>query len=332
MARPNFFNDNVNRCFPFKERSVGVATPSSGAFTLLQLPDLFVADCGFIMGPESGFFAESNTVYLYRVSRPSLDTFEFEFRSDASPVNGSPLIFTRSLSDETYTTEFLESDIPVDTSVSDSISYSGECGEPYWSGYLVTGDMSRIAERLSVGDEVIRVSENEAIVEPALIQNLNESQLVAVGVANADRSRAIRPESCLPWEYGFETGIIYVDSDCLQGEIQLKAGYNLKITDSSTGFTFSPLVNAGEGEPCEQVPLFAGETGPTNGNLNLLGGGYLCNEVFRTVNGISGPYLSFFAGQGVSITGNQTLNSLTVNIDLSSLLLCPEVSYSSQPV
>lgn len=330
MPRPNFFNDNVNRAFPFKKRSAGVATPSSGPFTMLELPDEFIADCGFIMGPESGFSAAEHSVYLYRVARPTSDVFEFEFRSNATELSDSPLIFVRSLSDDTYSTEFLDSDIPRDSSQSESNSQSDECGEPYWSGYLVTGSMSRIADRLGIGDEVVRDADTQTIVEPALIQNLNQSQLVAIGVANSDRSRAARPADCPPWEYSFETGVIYVDNDCLQGEINLKSGYNMQINDSETGFTFTPFVNAGEGQPCGQVPLFAGETGPTNGNVDLLGGGFLCNEVFRTVNGLSGPYLTFFAGQGVSIEGDQALNSITVDINLSSLLLCPAISESSQ--
>lgn len=336
MPRPNFFNDNANRAFPFTKKSAGIATPSSGLFTMIQLPDEFIVDCGFIMGPESGFSVETDYVFLYRISRPSSDRFEFEFRSNSGELADYPLIFVRSLSDETYKTEFLDSDIPnyYPQSVSDSDSTSEsireiECGEPYWSGYLVTGDMSRIAARMSVGSTVLRTMDDETLVEPGLIQNLNGSQLVAVGVANNDRSRAARPEGCPPWEYDFETDIIYVDRECLQGEIKLKPGYNIQITDANNELIFSPLVNAGEGEPCSPVKLFPGETGPNNGNATLLGGGFLCNEVFRTVNGIGGPSLAFFAGQGVSITGDLALNSITVNINLSSLLLCPDISVSS---
>jgi hypothetical protein len=63
MSRPNFFNDNINRTFPFQLATTGVATPGTGAVTLLQLPDEFVADCGFIMGPESGFVEGRDFVY-----------------------------------------------------------------------------------------------------------------------------------------------------------------------------------------------------------------------------------------------------------------------------
>ena len=55
MALPNFFNENINRSFPFQRATVGVDTPTSGTVTMLQLPDNFIADCGFILGPESGF-------------------------------------------------------------------------------------------------------------------------------------------------------------------------------------------------------------------------------------------------------------------------------------
>ena len=137
MARPNFFNDNENRTFPFQQGSAGIDTPATGAVQMSQLPDDFVVDCGFIMGPESGFIEGEHTIFLYKVSRPSATVVLLEFRSDAPALVDTPLIFSRNTSDADFTPEFLESDIPEYIPLSQSVSLSlsesqaVECGEPF---------------------------------------------------------------------------------------------------------------------------------------------------------------------------------------------------------
>lgn len=338
MARPNFFNDNENRTFPFREGSAGVDTPASGTFAMYQLPDDFIVDCGFILGPESGFDEEEHDVFLYRISRPSANVVLFEFRSNAPDLGTEyPLIFSRNLSDPDYTTEFLESDIPEYIPLSQSVSLSvsqdtAECGEPYWSGYLVTGSLQSVADRLSIGTEIIRTSETEALVEPALIQNLNQSQVVSFNIANADRTRGLRPEACPPYQWDFDTDQIYINRECLQGEVKLRAGYNVALNQIvlSNTIQLSAIVNAGLGEPCEEVKLFPEESPPVGSENNLLAGDFYCNEVLRSVNGLQGPNLTLFAGTGVSITANQGANSVLIDVNLVDLSACEfsEVSES----
>ena len=57
MAHPNFFNENINRTFPFQ---VGTAGILESNLAMRSLPDAVIADCGFIMGPES-YFQEGQT-------------------------------------------------------------------------------------------------------------------------------------------------------------------------------------------------------------------------------------------------------------------------------
>jgi hypothetical protein len=330
MARPNFFNDNRNRTFPFQQGTAGISTPASGSVTMHQLPDEFIVDCGFVMGPESGFLEDEHTIFLYKISRASLNVFLFEFRSDASELAATPLIFSRNLSAADYTTEFLESDIPEYIPLSQSVSLSlsesqaAECGEPFWSGYLVTGSMQAIVARLSIGDTIIRTSPAETIIEPALIQNLNESQVVSVNIANGDRTRALRPDYCPPNEWNFNTGEIYVNRKCLQGDVKLRAGYNISLNQIALSNTIqlSASVNAGLGEPCEEVKLFPGETPPIGAPNNLLAGDFYCNEVLRAINGLQGPNLVIFAGSGVSITADQPTNTVLIDVDLVDLSAC----------
>ncbi len=331
MPRPNFFNDNINRTFPFQWATAGVDTPGSGSVTMLQLPDEIVADCGFIMGPESGFEEGTHTVFLYKITRVSSTEFTYEFRSDAPNLADAPLVFTRQITDPIYTTEFVESIlpgfIPFSLSLSGSASNSTPeafCGEPYWTGYLVTGPMSAIADRLAIGNSITRASSAESLVEPALIQNLNESQLVSLSIANADRTRALRPEDCLPNQWPFQTGIIYVNRECLQGNLRFRSGYNMSVSQSNLTNTlqFSAIINAGLGEPCEEVKLFAEETPPNGSPNNLLEGDFYCNEVLRSINGSQGPNLTLFAGTGVAITSDSANNKVTVDINLQDLSLC----------
>lgn len=331
MPRPNFFNDNINRTFPFQWKTAGVATPASGPVTMLQLPDEFVADCGFVMGPESGYVEGVDYVYLYKISRVSSEQFNYEFRTTAPKMAAFPIIFYRLLSDPIYKTDFVESDIPDPGPSSQSLSLSRSipltvCGEPFWSGYLVTGPIEKVADRLEVGQSITRTAEDQAIVEPALIQNLDQNQIVSLNIANADRTRAVRPGGCTPNRWPFPTGTntIYIDEECLQGHIRFRPGYNLAISQNSQTNTLqlSAIVNAGMGEPCEQVKLFPYETPPSGAPNNLLAGDFYCNEVLRTVNGVQGPNLSIFAGTGVSVLANDANNTITVDINLADLSLC----------
>jgi hypothetical protein len=333
MATPNFFNENINRSFPFQRATVGVDTPTEGYPTMLQLPDNFIADCGFILGPESGFIDGTHSVFLYKISRISNSTIEYEFHSDAPNLADSFLLFRRDITDPIYQTEFIESDVPFYTPVSQSLSLSISvpiviCGEPYWSGYLVTGPIEAVTARLEVGDIIYRESNNEAIVEPALIQNLNQSQVVSLNLANVDRTRAARPANCPPNSWAFPTGQNYVLQECLQGDIRLQSGYNMAITQNSNTNTiqFAARVNAGLGEPCTEFKLFPQETPPTGASNNLLAGDYYCNETLRSINGLQGPSVTLLAGVGVSIFSDNAKSTVTINVNLNDLQAC---SYST---
>jgi hypothetical protein len=296
---------------------------------MLQLPDEFIADCGFVLGPQSGIVEGVHTVFLYSVSRVSSDQINYEFRTTAPKMVGYPLIFTRLLSDPLYKTTFAESDIPDPGPSSQSLSLSQEvplpvCGEPFWSGYLVTGPMDAVAARLDTGQTILRTDVNQTLVEPALIQNLDQNQVTSINIANADRTRALRPADCPPNVWSFPTGIIYIVQECLQGNVKFRAGYNLTAAQNTatTTIQFSAVVNAGKGEPCEQVKLFPYETPPRGATNNLLGGDYYCNEVLRTINGIQGPNLVIFTGSGVALVPDAANHTLKVDVNLTDLIAC----------
>lgn len=322
MAHPNFFNENINRTFPFQVGTAGLDPQTPDVTVMQTLPDALIADCGFVLGPEAGFVEGRDLVYLYRVAldEEDPDIVILEFRAEVRTKNGyltittlHSLLFTRHRLDPDYTLEFSES-VP-DT----------ECGEPHLSGYLVTG---MTASLFSWAEELtgqVRVTEQTTLVEPALIQNLSGNQVVSLSLANADRTRAARASKCAPytWE-DFDTGEIYVNRECLQGDLRLRAGYNVAISQSSLTNTiqFSAIPKAGLGEPCGEVKLFADETPPVGATNNLLAGDFYCNEVLRSINGLQGPTLTLFAGTGVAIFADNLNGAVVVDVNLIDLSLC----------
>jgi hypothetical protein len=331
MPQPNWYNDNANRAFPFEYATVGVAVPSSGAVTMRELPDDFIVDCGFTIGPAADFKEDTDSVYLNRIYRIGNDVY-FEFVTTESSMSQYPLTFIRSINEEEYALEYLDSDNPAErgsqASISDSVGTA--CRLPFWSGYLVTGDMSSIDARLADGDSIVRTA-GDSVVEPALIDNMSKSIVSSFELANADRTRATSPVGCDDPSWPFETGLVYESARCVQGAVKLKAGYNVSIgvIPSSNTINLSAVLNAGEGQPCEEIKLFPDETPPTGATNNLLEGGTLCNEVLRAINGIGGPAFTIRGGQGVSVLPDPDAHCVIIDVNLLNLDLC-QYSHTSE--
>lgn len=314
--KPNFYDDNRNRAFPFVKHTVGVATPASGAVTMRQLPHDFIVDCGFVLGPESKYIDDVHVIYLNRVYR-SGSTVHYEFASTCPALTAFPLTFTRTLSDTNFAVEHVDSSGVVTGDDGDS------CREPLWSGYMVSGVMSSVSARIVDSGSVTR-ADGDAIVEPALLQNLNNSLLTSLELANGDRTRITSPEDCPATTWPYQTGVIHIGARCVKGDIKWKPGFNCVITQNSANntITLSAAQQAGEGQPCAEVPLFVGES-PQDGSTNdLLSGGPLCNETLRSINGIGGPLFSLLRGAGVSIIPDPENNKIVVDVNLADLSVC----------
>lgn len=202
-----------------------------------------------------------------------------------------------------------------------STASSGCPDEPIWSGYLVTGSLEDLAEIIPDGCGLLAADE-DVPVEPALIRSLVNHYARTLNLANDDRTRADAPDGCPELDYPFATGQTYVQADCLVEDVKLKAGYNTTIfqDDFDNSITIGASVGAGEGEPCEEVALFAGEQSPTG--RSTLDGALLCNEVLRSVNGIGGRYLNISAGKGISIEDDAAHNRLVVDVNMRGLAVC----------
>lgn len=328
MSSPNFYNLNRNRAFPFLKGSVGIDTPAAGPFTMRQLPGEVIVDCGFVMGVEADYQDDIHTVYLYRIRRDG-DTFFFEFASDTDSLAGVTLVFTRQLGEEDYAMEHL--DLLEASGGADSQSLAGYAPQA-WSGYLVTGRLSALADRLAPGASVVR-GDDDAVVEPALILNLAKSYLGSVSLANQDRTRITAVEGCdeLVWE---NTAAYFVDAYCITGAIRWQEGYNCRIQQDNeeNAIILKAEVGGGEGEPCAEIPLYSGEGPPLGGLSSLLTGGYRCNEVLRSINGVGGPLFTLRPGLGVSITPNPGTHRITIDVNMMGLAVCYSTSEVSESI
>lgn len=316
MPAIQWYNENRNRAFPFTAE-------------IAEIPNDVVVDCGFVLGPDSGFDASIHSVFLQRIYRVG-DVFTFEFASDAPLLAEHIITFVRNLSDAEYT--FEDSDIefiPDDGYF--STSFSGEhydhfnlCEEPLWSGYLVTGTLDTLATTLASGQQWVRDA-GEAIVEPPLLYNQSQGMVAAVNLANGDRVRATGPITCANPTWPHQTGIVFVQATCLQGEIYWKPGYNCVITQNATdnSITIAALAKAGEGSLCEaQVPVMVGEQPANEATNDLLDGSFRCNEVLRSISGVGGPMVNFLAGDGVSIQADPDNHRLVVDVNMRGMTVC----------
>lgn len=318
MATPGWFDANRQRAFPFVARTV--ALPASGPLSVANLPNSAIVDAGFIAGPLSGYDGADSVVYLLRVRR-SGDTIYFDFACTAPGAAGATLTFSRLVGGDRYEQEFAESG-GAEFSASDSAS-DEDCEEPSLAGFLVTGDLTELADVLAPGEELANVDPDlYGRVEPALVQNLAGAYVVGVGVANGDRTRVEAPEYCDAVVWPSDTDVVFIDSVCLSGDIVLRAGFNAGVRQSDTAnkITVQAVAGGGAGAPCAEVPLYDGEEPPA-GSV-LLTGGPACGELLRSVNGQGGPRLELRAGLGVTVTPDPAGHRIVIDADFRGVDGC----------
>jgi len=322
MARPGWLNENANRSFPLLAETEFV-------------PNDVVVDFGCTMGYNSGYREDEHRVWLQEVRRAG-NTFYFEFQTDAPGCEDKPLIFTRYLADENateYVEVLVEAEpaptelVPVPYGPEESLSFSYVevetslseaplvCVEdPLWLGYLVTGSLAQLASLLPSGSVLPGVSQ----VEPALVQSLAGHYVRSVNLANGDRTRTppnLDPE-CECADAPQETQDLWIRQTCLDGQIRFVAGYNCTIeqdADENT-LTIGAGVGAGEGEPCNEIPLYDDETSPAG--RQLLDGSWACADVIRSINGLGGPVVPVLTGPGVSLRADADNHTLYLDVNL----------------
>lgn len=307
MARSGWLNDNAHRAYPFLDADLGVPLPESA-----------VADFGCVMGLDANYDDSDDSVYLYRVYRAA-DHFRFEFRTTAPSLAGRSLTFT--VPDDSPDLSAFEATEDIAPGSSSSAP-SSECGDdPAWEGWLTVGTLTDLKDLLAVGEDLTD-GLGATKVEPARVQNLARTFVRAVHLANADRVRAETPEGCPSDGVQSDTGAIFTSARCLTGALKIKEGFNATVrqSDAENSITIGAGVGAGAGQPCEEVPLYPGETAP--GGSKLLSGGPTCGEVLKSINGIGGKVVKLNQGTGVRIIPGEVEGQLVVSVDLHDMAVC----------
>jgi hypothetical protein len=324
--RPGFFNDNLNRSYPF------IYTPQS------DLPDYAIVDFGCVVNSGTGFVDATHSVYLYAM-RLSGSLIEFEFRSNAAGTLGTCLLFQRDINDGNYISSYSNSSVSEEAASSYSVVVQlwdnpfvslAELWPPFsplddtytmplWYGFMVSGDLSRLAEFLATGDWV-----NTATVEPSRVTNASNAFVNSLSLANAERTRATTKEDCRDLCWSFPAYEHYVADGYVVGDVKFEEGYNISIRQETDGnrIVIEANVGAGKGEPCEDVLLFPAEAAP-NGRT-ALDGALRCGEVVRSLNGIGSRFFNITGGNGVVITPVPDEHKVIINADLQNMAICPQ--------
>lgn len=339
MAR-EWYDSNMGRSYPFKKGQFRI-TPTEPP-SLALLPYGAIVDCGFMTYPAANFDPRIHSVYLSRIDKMD-DTISIYFDSNAPNLAGNPIIFTRSLSDPTWTLEYANSQLNhVPPEVEES------CDGPLWSGYLVTGNMDAIAEFfvgvalgfavfIDVPPETPILNEGEYVtyavsssleslvavgpnihVLPSLIQVI--SNVTAIHLANDERTRYENPSDCDPVSWPFTLADIYVNKRCVTEHVHFVAGYNvaLRSQSSKNSLIVDAAVGAGKGEPCEEIRLCSSES-VSSGALH---GAESCNGVIRSINGEGGPMFYIHTGKGVELGIATAENKVTLDVSMNDTANC----------
>jgi hypothetical protein len=203
---------------------------------------------------------------------------------------------------------------------------------PVWEGFLVTGEFADLLDMI-VNGEALYFDIGHQVIEPARIQNLKESFVRSISLANRARTRAIDPELCrvVYDESGSSESLrsetqdvkAYEVAACMQGALAFVEGYNCQIRQENAANTIviGAGVGLGAGEVCEEFALYptesigAGETYYT--------GGPTCGEILRTINGKGGKRLRFKAGTGFNVrTSPDDQSTIIVDMTLEDFAIC----------
>lgn len=331
MSSPGFYNENLYRDYPFITRvqPLGAVIPTTGLYEgideasssfLEDLPHALIVDFGCIMEIDATFNeAAGHFVYLQSIHRDD-PVFTFIFATNAPGAANQLIIFEVEYpADQQYKIVWSSAALVVPEPVDELACPQVD----RWSGFMVAGDLQSLWTLVPNGGSLEFVPGYWQI-EPARVQNLRNTYLRSITLANTPRLRVDNAEGCGTNSSELNTDAI-LQASCIVGEIKLVEGYNCGIRQDRirNTITINAGVGLGVGEPCEEVPLYPSEVPPADSPY--LSGGPGCNEVIKSINGVSGSEITIAAGAGYRILPDtlQT-NKLIVERVLGDFALCAE--------
>lgn len=304
MSKQGFYLDNMFRTYPF----VDPITGSIAAF-----PKSTIVDFNCYIYNEVGYVEGVNTVWLHSTERTS-DTIIFKFASDAAGLSGNYLTFVTRINDPEMSYSFSES---AGEYTSSSIPIEDECPRKIiWEGYLVSGNLSELAELMPV-DEIVYSPSSEARIEPSLVINIQNSNIRTINIANKVPPQANAPDGCPAYPY---VGGTLVHTRCITGDVVFDHGYSCNVAASTSvnEITFTTSVDGAiKGQVC--------------GSTLFTTGGPDCSDTLKSINGMGAKRLWIVGGRGVSLSVDQVTFSINLSATLSGLAVCtnPEMYLSS---
>jgi hypothetical protein len=200
---------------------------------------------------------------------------------------------------------------------------------PKWQGYVVTGIVDR-AKLQSDIDACFAGGEMAGlIVEPARIFSAAGGVRKRVEVWNANRTKVKVDSECKSPDVGNTEAYVrnYVGTPDV---LRVAGGYQVGLRhngDSTIIVRANP--SGGElGAPTEEIPLFPGESSVIG--ASFMDGGINCDNVLRSINGVSGPTLHIYSDSGVTIGNHTALNRIVIAVKGEGLNFCPDVSPAEQ--
>jgi len=326
MANPGFYNDNEFRDYPFTTKVLplepAVVEVSSESMSLslsadYHVPHAAIVDFGAIMEIDSDYSEfDGHSVYLYEISRVGT-VFTFRFRTTAPYGANHEVVFTR---DSATASEFL-------VEYADASAIVGEPVDPLsceeaarWSAFMISGHFETLSDLLPSGDSFTYPAGYWQI-EPSRIRSLKDSYLRACNLGNFQRTLATPPPECsFSSSEGARDGP-YITALCIDGDIEWKEGYNCTIRQDTreNAIIIGAGIGSGDGEPCEEVPVYEGEAPPA-GSPHLSGGPG-CSQIVKTINGIGGRNVQLTAGSGFRVYSD-TDGTLVIDKALDDFALC----------
>ena len=335
MSKQGFYFDNMFRAYPFVDSQTGMSLPED---TIVDFSCCIYSDVGYVEGQTK--------VWLYSVERVG-NNFIFTFASDAAGLTGNYLTFVKNLNDAELSYAFSESIGVYSTSSSvslissESAAYNPDsCPEKIiWEGFIVVGNLGKLADILPSGDSMYDYNGDTAI-EPALVINAQDSSVRTINIANKIQATVKAPENCQDSNRP-DNDEIYVYQTCLTGDIRFIHGYSCNVDMSSRNneITFTATVDESiEGQFCGNEPntiryasnlipgIKVGTGHDVPNGWPAYSGGPLCNETLKSINGIGGKRLWIVGGSGINLTTNQETYTISVEATLSGLAICANSS------
>ena len=317
--KPGFYNENEGRAYPFTDGA------SRGI-----LPDEALVDFWSVLGLDTS----NEPIVLLSVARAG-SALTFTFAGPGRPIGETApqLRFTALVTDPEFTTY---SAVATDPSLGNAV-YAPTCSDPLvWDGTMTIGRLAALAA--AVPDATTQTIPATVVVA-SRVQDLNQTYVRSLSVANQLRLHATAPAGCAPPENvnpsGYSDGDYIYRQTCVIAQtsstpLLFADGYNCTTAFDvhANAITFSAAPGAGLGAPCSEVPVYPGEAAPA-GSL-YLSGGPACNELITSLNGLAAARVRISPGTGITVAADEVVaNQLNITLDQTGLAACGNSSLAS---